>query len=310
MTNLFGLETTDTNVTENRNVFVGGSDIPAILGISKYKTQFELAKEKAGISTAEFQSNPYIQYGNKMEPAIREYINTMNSLNFQPETFIDKNNGIRSNVDGFDKETGLLLEIKTHGATPTIKVYEAQMQLYMAQMGIDVGWLALYKRPGDFDLEFDRENLEIKEVERDNDYIQKIVDAIESFWIRVYALKDNPEMTEVEFSSYGNDLEKMAKRVEVFEMEILNFKEQAKLVEARQKELKEELYSKMEENDIKKFETELLTITRVLPTTSKTIDSAKLKKENPDLFETYSKVSNKKGYVKITAKKNKEETNK
>ena len=41
--------TDDKNVTENREKYVGGSDLPALLNISDYKTQFELAKEKAGI---------------------------------------------------------------------------------------------------------------------------------------------------------------------------------------------------------------------------------------------------------------------
>lgn len=306
MSNLFGVEKVDPNVTENRNVYVGGSDVPVILGLSKYKTQYELAKEKAEIVKSDFQSNPYINYGNKMEPMIREYINTVNSLHFRPETFVDEENWIRSNVDGYDEDTGLLLEIKTHGASPTIKVYEAQMQLYMKQMNIEVGWLAMYKRPGDFDLEFDRENLQIKEIERDDDYIQKILDSIETFWIRVQAIKDNPKMNETEFYTYGNDMEKLAKRVERFEMKIVNIKEQAKHIEAQQKILKQELYTKMEENDIKKFETDLLSITRVLPTTSRTIDSSRLKKEKPDVYDSYTKVSNKKGFVKITVKNNME----
>lgn len=116
---MFGLQKTDKNVTENRSSYVGGSDVPVILGLSKYKTQYELALEKAGIKEPEFISNPYIQFGNKMEPVIREYINTMNSLNFHPDTFIDKDDMLRSNVDGIDDENQILLEIKTHGANPT-----------------------------------------------------------------------------------------------------------------------------------------------------------------------------------------------
>ncbi|MBO1087640.1 lambda-exonuclease family protein [Enterococcus hirae] len=296
---MFGIEKADKNVTEKRTQYVGGSDVPVILGLSKYKTQFELAKEKAGIVQPDKSSNPYIQFGNKMEPLIRDYINTMNSLNFHPDTFINKDDMIRSNVDGIDLENKMLLEIKTHGANPTEKVYEAQMQLYFHQTDCDYGWLAMYHRPKDFDLEFDRENLVIKEIERDQGYIEKILDSIETFWIRVEYLKEKPDMTEQEYYSIGNDIDKLVARVERFEFQMLEFEEKAKLIKAQQKDFREQLYQKMEENDIKKIDTGDLVITRVLPTTRKSIDSTKLKKEKPDIYDQYLKESQINGSIRI-----------
>lgn len=296
---MFGIEKADKNVTEKRTQYVGGSDVPVILGLSKYKTQFELAKEKAGIVQPDKSSNPYIQFGNKMEPLIRDYINTMNSLNFHPDTFIDKDDLIRSNVDGIDLENKILLEIKTHGTNPTEKVYEAQMQLYFHQTGCNYGWLAMYHRPKDFDLEFDRENLVIKEIERDQGYIEKILDSIETFWIRVEYLKEKPDMTEQEYYSFGNDIDKLVARVERFELQMLEFEEKAKLIKAKQKDFREQLYQKMEENDIKKIDTGDVVITRVLPTTRKSIDSTKLKKEKPDIYDQYLKESQINGSIRI-----------
>lgn len=296
---MFGLQKNDPNVTEKRTQYVGGSDVPAILGLSKYKTQYELAREKAGIVQPEFISNPYIQFGNKMEPFIREYINTVNSLKFITETFVDKQNMIRSNVDGIDLENKILLEIKTHGANPTEKVYEAQMQLYFHQTGCSYGWLAMYHRPSDFDLEFDRENLVIKEIERDTGYIEKILDAIETFWIRVEYLKEKPDMTESEYYSIGNDVDKLVARVERFELEMLEFEKKTKVLKEQQKEYRELLYQKMEENDIKKIDTGDIVITRVLPTVRKSIDSTKLKKEQPDIYDQYLKESTVKGSIRI-----------
>lgn len=296
---MFGIEKVDKNVTEKRTQYVGGSDVPVILGLSKYKTQFELAKEKAGIVQPDKSSNPYIQFGNKMEPLIRDYINTMNSLNFHPDTFINKDDMIRSNVDGIDLENKMLLEIKTHGANPTEKVYEAQMQLYFHQTDCDYGWLAMYHRPKDFDLEFDRKNLVIKEIERDQGYIEKILDSIETFWIRVEYLKEKPDMTEQEYYSIGNDIDKLVARVERFELQMLEFEEKAKVIKAQQKDFREQLYQKMEENDIKKINTGDLVITRVLPTTRKSIDGTKLKKEKPDIYDQYLKESQIKGSIRI-----------
>ena len=120
----FGLQKVDDNVTKKRNVYCGGSDVPTILGINSYKTQFELAKEKIGLVKNDFNGNEYTAFGNVLEPQIRAYINAVNDTNFIEDTFIDEEQKIRSNVDGIDLEENILLEIKTHGVRPTMKIYE------------------------------------------------------------------------------------------------------------------------------------------------------------------------------------------
>lgn len=192
----FGLQKQDDNVTKKRNVYVGGSDVPTILGINKYKTKRELALEKTGIVEREFVSNQYTQFGNYLEPQIREYINAVNQTNFIEETYIDEVQKIRSNVDGIDKEEKILLEIKTHGVNYKQKVYEVQMQLYMYQSCATHGWLALYRRPKDFDIEFDVANLQIKEIERDEELIQTILDEIKEFWELCQQLKEEEQLIE------------------------------------------------------------------------------------------------------------------
>lgn len=287
------------NVTKNRDMYVGGSDVPTILGLNKYKTQFELAQEKVGIVKSEFKGNEYTQFGNILEPQIRNYINAINEVNFEEETKINKELGVRSNTDGFDKEADLILEIKTHGKNPTMNVYKAQMQLYMWQFNVNFGWLALYERPDDFDSEFDSKRLKIEMIERDDEYIKKILEAIETFWIRCEYLKDNPQATEQDFYNFGqNEVVLIAKKVEKLEMQLANFK----TLEKQYKEAKQELHDKMEEYDVKKFETDHVTITRILPTTSKRFDSTKFKKDHPDLYSEYQKESKRNGYVRINIK--------
>lgn len=58
----------------------------------------------------------------------------------------------------------------------------------------------------------------------------------------------------------------------------------------------------MEENDIKKIDTGDLVITRVLPTTRLSVDSNRLKKEKPDIYEQYLKESTIKGSIRIKEK--------
>lgn len=301
--NGFGLQEYDPNVSEKRDVYVGGSDIPTILGINKYKTQYQLAQEKLGIVKAEFISNAYTTYGNKLEPQIRDYINAINQTNFWVNTYHDEERGIRSNVDGIDVEQNILLEIKTHGKTPKRNVYEAQMQLYMAQIGAEVGWLAMYERPDNFDVEFDAERLQIIEVEADKEYQAKIYDAIETFWVRCEYLKEKPDMTEQQFMTVGTDMDKSIMKLNKLTPELIKYKELVKHLESQEKQLKDELYEKMTENDIKKIETAKFVVTRVLPGKTSRFDSTKFKKDYPELSEKYTKESSRKGYVKLTERK-------
>lgn len=288
----------DDNVKKDREKLVGGSDIPPIIGISKYKTQFDLALEKV-IKPSEFRGNEYTEYGNIMEPQIRNYINALNETNFVPDTKVDRQRGIRSNTDGYDAGNGLILEIKTHGKTLDIKPYVAQMQLYMYQFGVESGWLALYERPDNFDAEFDSERLQIKVIERDQEFIERILAAIDTFWIRCEYLKENPEMTESEFMSLGqNEVAPLANQIAKLEFQIAQFKE----LEKQYKDAKQKLHDAMEAYDIKKFETEFVTITRILPGTRESLDTTQFKKDYPELAEQYKKVSKVAGSVRIKLK--------
>lgn len=297
------LETDDKNVTQNRQLYVGGSDVPIIIGISKYKNAFELAKEKIGLVPKKFTSNEYSVFGHALEPQIRDYVNAINETNFQPDTNINKELKIRCNCDGVDYNESLLLEIKTHGKNPTMKVYEAQMQLYMYAFDLSAGWLALYERPENFDAEFDSERLKIEVIHRDDKYIEDILNQIKLFWKRCEALKANPEMKEIDFYSISlkdesNEIVVLANQVEKFELQLQQFKE----LEKQYKEMKDKLYAAMEVNNIKKFETEHIVITRILPSTRESLDSKKIKADHPELFEKYKKVSTVSGSVRIKLK--------
>src|SRR5690606_36503762 len=117
-------------------------------------------------------------------------------------------------------------------------------------------------------------------INRDDEYVQKILDAIETFWIRCEYLKDNPEMTEQEFMAIGqNEISIVAKQVEKLELQIASFKQ----LEEQYKAMKNKLYQLMEEHDIKKWETDRVVITRVLPGKRKSFDSTRFKKEHPEL---------------------------
>lgn len=58
----------------------------------------------------------------------------------------------------------------------------------------------------------------------------------------------------------------------------------------------------MDRYGIKKFDNELISISYVEPTTSTTIDTAKIKKLYPNIAAECTKTTNKKGYVRIAVK--------
>lgn len=305
---MFG--TDDKNVIENRRTFVGGSDVPIILGLSKYKKAFELAKEKVGLAPMIFDGNEYTTYGQVLEPQIRDYINAINDTKFVPDTTINKELALRGNCDGADYDEQLLLEIKTHGKKPTVEVYEVQIQLYLFMFELPAAWLALYERPDNFDAEFEADRLKIEVIHYDEAKVKLILEQIELFWKRCEALKVNPGLTESEFYSIGaeanNEIATVANQVALLESEIAQFKK----LEAEYKAMKQKMYELMIENKVKSFEVGGLTITAILPSSStkEVIDIEAFKAAHPRIAKKFieEKVSNKVGYVMIKPQKVKE----
>ena len=63
------------DVTIDRDLYIGGSDVPVIMGISTFNTRWGLLQEKAGLKENTFNGTKYTEYGNVLEPKIRDYIN-------------------------------------------------------------------------------------------------------------------------------------------------------------------------------------------------------------------------------------------
>ena len=244
------LDRNEPNVTENRHLYVGGSDVPVILGLSKFKTQYELAQNKTGIVKSDFKGNEYTAFGHALEPQVREFINLTTDYNFVETSTIDNKHRIRANTDGVDYDKKTLLEIKTHGANPTMDVYKVQMQLYMFANDLDQGLLALYHRPSDFNLEFDSNRLKTVMIKRDDDLIEHILKEIELFWKRVDWLSQNKNASEWEYNTcipehkikggskpVSKELEVRTVKLKPAEVEF-NFEEIEKELETRLKKYK------------------------------------------------------------------------
>lgn len=89
-------------------------------------------------------------------------------------------------------------------------------------------------------------------------------------------------------------------RIGEVENEIVRIETEMKVWKERQEELKQGLYKLMEEHDVKSFTGGKIKLTRVLPTTSESIDSKRLKEEQPEIYAKYTKKTQRSGSLKIT----------
>lgn len=189
------------SVEEDRNKYLGGSDIPIIMGISPFKSYYQLLKEKTGIEEPEKVENEYVDYGNEMESKIREYINQETNSNYVEDKLIDGD--IRCHVDGINNND--ILEIKTtsrvHKRVRTYKYYIVQLLFYMMNYCSAHGTLAVYERPKDFNTEFDPERLKTYEIYIDEyeDWVEEIKQAIEKFRVDKKRLEENVLLGEEDF---------------------------------------------------------------------------------------------------------------
>lgn len=293
------------SVKQDRQKWIGGSDIPSIMGISSFTTRFDLLLFKAGLQENDFDGNEYTEYGNTMEPKIRTYINGLYNLNFIEGKHEDEEKGYRCHTDGENKDT--ILEIKTtskiYDSIEEYKTYLVQLLFYMMNTKKKKGMLAVYQRPEDFNEEFDVQRLFIYEINIEDykELCNEINEALDQFKIDLEKVKNNPLITEQELMPAI--IQELSNEVEMIENELATYKE----MEKRQKELKMALYQAMLENNIKGWKTPNGTkITLVKPSEDKTImvfNEDKCKEEQPLIYANYCEEKiqkGKSGYVKIT----------
>lgn len=106
----------------------------------------------------------------------------------------------------------------------------------------------------------------------------------------------------VEQTGETTELEVMKSTVPEVLQVITDITVQKKNLEEQEKLMKSKLLEAMEKNGIKSFENDKVKFLYIAPTTRTSIDSAKLKKELPDVAEKYSETSNVSASVRITVK--------
>lgn len=316
-------------VNKDREKYIGGSDIAVIMNISPFKSRFDLLLEKAGYKENDFTGNVFTEYGNTLEPKIREYINeniteyikdplcdSINQYKFTEgkhtrEAAEDEIIGVRIHTDGENPQA--ILEIKTTSQIfndiSDYKLYLVQLLYYMVLTDRKLGVLAVYERPEDLNEELDPERLHIYKINSEDykDLIKEIGDSIERFIEDLKKVKDNPFITEEDL--LPAEIPEITKRILAFEYQLKLMKETEEKIKADKARLK----AAMQAASVKSWTTpggyKITLVEDGKDKTVKELNEKKLKEEDPDTYNKYLEDKLKKGragYVKITAPADKE----
>jgi putative phage-type endonuclease len=162
---------------------IGASDAPAIMGENPWKTPQQMLLEKVGKSTS--HSNAAMIRGTALEPEARRHYMKSLGVKVKPECLRSTAyDWLRASVDGLSQADQLVVEIKcgfsvykhTAQSKQPPSYYYAQLQHILAVTGYDKidFWCYLPKLP-----------CVHVEVQREDRYIQRMLEVEHAFWQRV-----------------------------------------------------------------------------------------------------------------------------
>ena len=293
----------EDSVVKDREKYIGGSDIPIIMGISPFKTRWELILDKTEEGHRKEIWSPQIEYGNNMEATIREFVSAYMHMKFVPDVKIVGD--LRGNCDGLAEYA--ILEVKTtsqiHSSIEGYKHFLVQLLFYMHLYRKDLGILAVYERPKDYSLEFDSERLQIFSVHMADyaDLMEEILNQVDMFRADLEKVRENPFLTEQDLQP--KEITVMVGRIVTLEKQLALYKE----LQTEYDNLRERLAHAMGQKGYKSWSTNSgVKFTYVAPTEDKVVqkfDDKAFKAEQPDIYKKYLVDSVKKGskeYVRIT----------
>ena len=173
---------------QERRTGIGGSDLAAILGLSKWKTPLQVWQEKRG-EVAGTPDNDAMRWGRYLEPVVRQaYADQMGVEVRVPPAMIrhPRHEWMIANVDGVTDEPRLF-EAKTArtadgwgepGTDEIPQAYLLQVQHYMAVTAIPVADVAVLIGGSDF---------RVYPISADAELQDMLIDAEREFWRSVQA---------------------------------------------------------------------------------------------------------------------------
>lgn len=284
---------------KERQKGIGGSDVGAILGVNKYKTPFQIYLEKTQEIKEVQESSEAAYWGTELEDMVaREFAKrTGKKVRRDTKHFInEKYPFMVANIDRRVVGEKAILECKTvnqFGAKEwegeeIPASYLVQVQHYIYVTGAEKAYIACL---------IGGQKFIWKEIKRDDELIEMIINAEKDFWKLVEEKTppalDGSSAAEKYLKERFEDVQegtrvildsKCKEKIE----EYLNLKEQIKELEQEQKALENSLKLKIGDNEAGYIDNFLVNWKGYSRTS---IDSKKLKEEQPEIYYKYLKKS-------------------
>jgi len=171
---------------EERRKGIGGSDVAAIMGLSPWKTAYQVYREKRK-EVEDWGGNSLTDWGKRMEPAIRQWYSDETGRDVRlPDKIMHhpQHPFMLASLDGFTDD-GRVVEIKTArsgkdwgepGTNQIPDYYAVQVHHYMTITGFQVA---------DIPVSIAGSSPSLYIVEADKEISEMIIEACAKFWERV-----------------------------------------------------------------------------------------------------------------------------
>ena len=284
---------------EERRKGIGGSDIAAVMGLSPWKTAYQVYQEKRK-EVANWEGNEATDWGKRMEPAIRQWYSDTTGRSVRvPEKIITHSRYpfMLASIDGFTDDPLRGLEIKTArsvkgwgepGSNEIPDYYILQVQHYMTVTAFPVFDVAVSIGGG---------SPVLYEVPEDRELQEMIIDACAAFWQRV--VDGNPPDA-VSFSDAVARFGKSAAKGAVIASpgvcldvaDLRAVRDEKAALEAKEEEIKGRLIAVLGDagDTLVDAGGETL-LTYRLANGRKTFDAKAFEKDHPDIYQKYVKQS-------------------
>lgn len=317
---LFELNTVKDSVKDDRDKYIGGSDLPKVNNpTSAERLIFEKTHKQKDFTSI------YTEFGNIAEPLIRAYVSEefYNNESIEPSTTIIERGGklgLRGNLDGDNTIRQEVIEIKTLGenyfADPSafnkkIEDYRIQVGYYMMLKEYHTAKIFIFKRPMVL-LDKPFNNWTVKEMSDRQTEIEEFIAKELAYQISYIDVKPS-ELFMPLFDKYTTLTDEVNRRIELIDKAfekhserqekttesddedlLLKFKEleeMEKNIAARKKEILEHFIEKYRENETFEIDGNSYVYTAERTGTRKSFNSKAFESDNPELYQKYIKES-------------------
>lgn len=283
---------------EERRKLIGGSDVAAILGLSPFRTAYQVYQEKRK-EVEDWKGNEATDWGSRLEPAIRQWYSdtTGRSVKVPDKLLVHpKYPFMGASLDGFTDD-GRVVEIKTArsgknwGEPETNQIpdyYAVQVHHYMTITGFQVADIPVSIAGGSPSLYI---------VEADKEISEMIIEACAKFWERVQSSNPPDPVTYADavarFGKIKTEGSLIASGNAILDiLQIKNVRDEIKKLEEREEYLKGNLITYLgESGDTLVNESGETLLTYKLTNGRKMFDAKAFERDQPNLYQRYLKTS-------------------